>query len=210
MLLKKIKFTKGEFKRQKDQLQQFERYLPTLQLKKQQLQFEVLQQQNILLQSRSLEKKKIEHLLKWIALFNDPQLKGLDPKSWLRPKQVITQSKNIAGLDVPVFVRAEFEAVEYDLFFYPPWLDYALEALRDLVALQQEISILEQGLKLLKEELRITNQRVNLFEKVKIPQAQEAIRRIKIFIGDQMANAVGRSKLAKKKLKEVSLEVAFR
>ena len=52
--------------------------------------------------------------------------------------------------------------------------------------------------------MRITAQRVNLFEKVKIPQAEEAIRLIKIYIGDQMANAVGRSKIAKKKISLVT------
>jgi V/A-type H+-transporting ATPase subunit D len=41
----KFKLTKGELKRQRDALQQFQRYLPTLQLKKQQLQLEILQQE---------------------------------------------------------------------------------------------------------------------------------------------------------------------
>ena len=38
---KKIKHTKNELKAQRDALRRFERYLPTLQLKKQQLQLEV-------------------------------------------------------------------------------------------------------------------------------------------------------------------------
>jgi V/A-type H+-transporting ATPase subunit D len=47
---------------------------------------------------------------------------------------------------------------------------------------------------------------VNLFEKVKIPEAEETIRLIKIYLGDQMANAVGRSKIAKKKIEQAELE----
>ena len=39
----KIKFTKTELKNQQDAKKQFERFLPTLQLKKQQLQMEVRQ-----------------------------------------------------------------------------------------------------------------------------------------------------------------------
>jgi V/A-type H+/Na+-transporting ATPase subunit D len=58
----------------------------------------------------------------------------------------------------------------------------------------------------LSEELRITNQRVNLFEKVKIPECSENIRRIRIYLGDQQASAVGRSKIAKKKIERMSLE----
>ncbi|MDP2927327.1 MAG: V-type ATP synthase subunit D, partial [Candidatus Omnitrophota bacterium] len=62
---------------------------------------------------------------------------------------------------------------------------------------------------ILRQELRVTTQRVNLFEKVKIPLAEENIRLIKIYIGDQMANAVGRSKIAKRKIEELILEEAI-
>ena len=44
-----------------------------------------------------------------------------------------------------------------------------------------------------------TSQRVNLFEKVKIPEAKENIRAINIFLGDQQTTGVARSKLAKGK-----------
>ena len=95
---------------------------------------------------------------------------------------------------------------QYDLFLTPPWLDAGIEALRDMVSLREEIRVLEKGISVLKHELRITTQRVNLFEKVKIPEAKEAIRRIKIYIGDQMTNAVGRSKIAKNKIEEANVE----
>ena len=61
---------------------------------------------------------------------------------------------------------------------------------------------------ILRQELRITTQRVNLFEKIKIPEAREAIRRIKIYLGDQTANAVGRSKIAKRKIEALILQGA--
>ena len=40
---------------------------------------------------------------------------------------------------------------------------------------------------------------MNLFEKVKIPEAKENIRTINIFLGDQQTSGVARSKLAKGK-----------
>ena len=46
-------------------------------------------------------------------------------------------------------------------------------------------------------------QRVNLFEKIMIPQDRDAIRRIRIKLGDEMAAAVGRAKIAKGKLANV-------
>jgi V/A-type H+-transporting ATPase subunit D len=74
-----------------------------------------------------------------------------------------------------------------------------------MLALQEEIKVIESSIAILRRELRITAQRVNLFEKVKIPEATEAIRLIKIYLGDQLTNAVGRSKIAKRKIEAQEL-----
>ena len=63
---------------------------------------------------------------------------------------------------------------------------------------------LKERIKLLEKELRTTTQRVNLFEKVKIPEAKENIRKIGIYLQDQQTSAVVRGKIAKKKLGKVS------
>lgn len=195
----KLKLTKGELKKQRDALKQYERYLPTLQLKKQQLQLEILGQINLLSEKKQLESKKRESTKAWIGLATEP---GINLKEWLVPTNIITSAKNIAGVDIPIFERVDFNPAEYDLFSMPLWVDFAVEALRTLVSLGEEIKIIEKGTAVLRQELRITTQRVNLFEKVKIPETAEAIRLIKIYIGDQMSNAVGRSKIAKRKIEE--------
>jgi V/A-type H+-transporting ATPase subunit D len=198
----KIKLTQGELKRQRDSLRQYERYLPTLQLKKQLLQLEILHQQSALREremSSSLKEKAAEN---WSGLL----VEAPDIRQWLIPDKIVTAKKNIAGVDVPVFERVDFEPAEYDLFLTPLWVDAGLETLRNIVTLQEEIRVIEKAISILKHELRITTQRVNLFEKVKIPEAQEAIRRIKIYISDQMTNAVGRSKIAKNKIEAANLE----
>jgi V/A-type H+-transporting ATPase subunit D len=79
-------------------------------------------------------------------------------------------------------------------------VDRALEELKILISLGEETKVIEEAITILRKELRITSQRVNLFEKVKIPESLETIRLIKIYIGDQMTNAVGRSKIAKRKI----------
>ncbi|MEK7849624.1 MAG: V-type ATP synthase subunit D [Candidatus Omnitrophota bacterium] len=201
----KIKFTKGELKSQRDALRQHERYLPTLQLKKQQLQLEILTQTSILTEKKQAESKKREAIRPWIGLLADP---GVELSKWIKPKDVVAKVKNIAGVDTPVFIAVQFVSAEYDLFSTPLWVDAAIEALRGLVSLEEEIAIIEKGVHILRQELRIATQRVNLFEKIKIPQAREAIRLIKIYIGDQMANAVGRSKIAKRKIEEMVLQGA--
>jgi len=204
--MSKIKLTKGELKRQRDALKQFLRYLPTLQLKKQQLQMEILNQFNLLEEKRHLEAKQKNAIESWAGLLAEP---GIDLSGWIRPGEIVCGAKNIAGVEVPLFERAEFGLPEYDLFIMPLWVDTAIEALRSVVALGEEISVLEKGIGILRQELRITTQRVNLFEKVKIPEAEESIRLIKIYLGDQMANAVGRSKIAKRKIEQAALEEAY-
>lgn len=198
----KFKLTKGELKRQRDALRQYERYLPTLQLKKQQLQLEILRQLSLLEERRHVFLAKRKAALTWAGLLAE----GYIRQPWLIPEGVGAGFKNIAGVDIPVFEGAKFPLIEYDLFAVPPWVDTALEQLRDMISLEKEVRLIEKGISILRHELRITTQRVNLFEKVKIPEAEEAIRLIKVYLGDQMANAVGRGKIAKRKIEEGILE----
>lgn len=199
----KVKLTKGELKRQRDALKQYERYLPTLQLKKQQLQLEILHQYSLLEEKRKLLAEKKQSALNWAGLLVEDAADYL--AKIISPQNVITVEKNIAGVDIPICEKVEFANPVYDFFITPLWIDSALEALRVCVVSLEEIKIIEKGIAILRQELRITTQRVNLFEKVKIPEAEEAIRLIKIYIGDQMVNAVGRSKIVKAKIEQEML-----
>lgn len=199
----KIRFSKGELKKQRDALKQYRRYLPTLQLKKQQIQMEILRQHTMLQERQKKLDMVMNDAAKWAGLLSE---KGIFDNRWTRPKHVLKDSKNIAGVDLSVFEKCEFDAAEYDLFITPLWVDTAIEELKAITSLREEMKVLEEGVAVLRQELRVTTQRVNLFEKVKIPEAEEAIRRIKIYIGDQMANAVGRCKIAKRKIEEIEAQ----
>lgn len=194
----KLKLTKGELKKQRDALKQYQRYLPTLQLKKQQLQMEILRQLVILEEREHNLTQKQKIMFNWVGLF--AAYPGIEINKLIKIVKINTSLKNIAGVDLPIFESTNFEVSEYDLFLMPFWLDAALEQLKIILSLGKEIAVIKNGLQILRQELRITTQRVNLFEKVKIPVTLEAIRLIKIYIGDQMANAVGRSKIAKRKI----------
>ena len=183
-------------------MRQYQRYLPTLQLKKQQLQVEILNYYSELAQKERAEEQKRHAIESWSSLLAEPDI---NIENWVRPKENVTGTKNIAGVDLPVFVRAEFAIAEYDLFTMPLWVDAAIDLLKAYIALLEEVKVIKNAIAILKHELRITTQRVNLFEKVKIPEAHEAIRVIKIYIGDQLSNAVGRSKMAKRKIGDVSI-----
>ena len=193
----KVKLTKNELKVQRDALKRFQRYLPTLQLKKQQLQVEVSLIREALAELDRQLQDEITRNQQNLALFAGPdaeQLRGL-----LEVARWEVGEHNVAGTDVPAFKAISFTDIEYDLFTTPLWFDDALEILRRQIELRLRRTLIEEQLELLGQELRVVTQRVNLFEKVKIPDAKENIRRINIYIGDQQTNSVGRSKIAKKK-----------
>ena len=192
----KIKLTKNELKKQKDALKRFVRYLPTLLLKKRQLQLVISQVNSQLAEIQSSYDALRRELNSWIAVFGEEV--GLE--KLLRLESVRISDGNIAGVDIPVFEGVDFWAGDYDLAVMPLWIDRGLGVLRDLIALDVEIKTLEEQRRLLEEELRITTQRVNLFEKVKIPETRENIRRIRIYLGDEQTAAVVRGKIAKGKL----------
>ena len=93
-----------------------------------------------------------------------------------------------------------FQDIPYSLFEYPLWVDAGLEALKKASVFDAKVKTLQEQIDLLNKELRTTSQRVNLFEKVKIPEAKENIRRIGFYLGVQLTSAVVRGKIAKKKL----------
>jgi V/A-type H+-transporting ATPase subunit D len=151
---------------------------------------------------RAQQKKVVEGMQDWIAVYHENTVfpEPLKLENLVKIDRVVKAKGNIAGVTIPVFKELAFFPIEYDLYEYPLWVDKALESLRDCARFDALISTLEQQIHLLGKELRTTSQRVNLFEKVKIPESRENIRRIGIYLGDQQTAAVVRGKIAKKKL----------
>ena len=200
-----IKLTKNELKKQKDNLKQFQRYLPTLQLKKQQLQSVIMGIRNELEQREAERIQMIGDLDDWIAVFAENEIFDEDRKldRLVQPDKVIVKDENVAGVTIPAFEELTFKDINYDVDDYPLWVDTAVFKLREIARLDAIVSTLRKQTELLEKELRTTSQRVNLFEKVKIPEAKENIRVIQVYLGDQQTAAVVRGKISKKKLVEV-------
>lgn len=196
----KIKYTKNELKTQRDALDRFQRFLPTLELKRQHLQLEVQHLEAIIEEKKSAEAVLLNDIGNWIRLFAE----DLDLGHYLQVTDIRTRVGNIAGVMIPVFEDVVFKREPVDFFETPPWLDDGLDALAKLISLRAEQRVLAEQQRLLSEELLITTQRVNLFEKVKIPESTENIRIIRIFLGDQDAAAVVRAKIAKNKFDMVT------
>ena len=190
----KIKLTKTELKAQTDALKRFQRFLPMLLLKKQQLQGEIA---GIVAKAEAASAKERAvraGLDRWVGLFatDEALVAGL-----VKVKEVRTGTANVAGVAIPTFESIDTEVREIDAWSTPAWVDDAVETTTQVLSLQCERAIYEEQRRLVEVELQLTSQRVNLFEKVKIPECKEAIRKIKIAIGDEQTAAVTRGKIAK-------------
>lgn len=196
--MEQIKLTKTELRLQQLKLAQLRKYLPTLQLKKAMLQAEVnYTQQEIehLQHEFNLQEKQIS---RYSALFSDRATN--DFYSSLNITEVHKRYENIAGVDIPIFENIEFAPATYALFDTPVWYESAIEGVKKLLIIREKSKIALEKKRALEKELREVSIRVNLFEKIMIPRAQENIKKIKIFLGDQQLAAVSQAKVAKKKI----------
>lgn len=196
-MAEKIKLNKVELTRLRRDVKTYQQFLPVLKLKQEQLQAEQLKIR------RELEARRAEFDAArqgWqsvLPLLAEPLL--IDLAELVKPRELEIGSKTIAGVAVPTLQNVCFSDVELSRFGTPAWVSRVLPRLRRFVRLQTEMSIIEQQFNLINAELRRTTQKVNLFELVLIPEAKEAIRRIKIALGDLQVAAVGRAKIAKGK-----------
>ena len=199
----KVKLTKTELKAQTDALKRFQRFLPLLVLKKQQLQGEIAGISAKAEETTAKERAVREALNGWVGLFatDESLLAGL-----VKVREVRTGTANIAGVAIPTFESVETDVRPVDPWATPAWVDSAVEATTQVLSLQCERAIFEEQRRLVQEELQKTSQRVNLFEKVKIPACKEAIRVIKIALGDEQTAAVTRGKIAKSRVPETEVE----
>jgi len=195
--LSKIKLTKNELKVQKDALKMYRRYLPTLTLKKQQLQAEIRAIEAMATEIRN-EKSELENgFSDWIAVFSE---KDAFPHGIITVKNIRKGKGNIAGVEIPTFEGADFSRGDYDLYRTPLWVDMAANHMEKAISLDLQAEVLDEQVRLLEAELLATSQRVNLFEKVKIPETMENIKKISIYMADQQVSAVVRSKISKRKI----------
>ena len=188
----KVKLTKTELKAQKDALSRYQKFLPMLQLKKSQLQMEL---GGMRAKAEELVRREEELLgaaKPWIGLLADESV----PLS-VELERVRTHAGNIAGVEIPVYDGVDLRRAEVDLFATPEWVDDAAAAAAALIGVRAERDVAAEQVRLVAEELRTTSQRVNLFEKVKIPECRENIRVINVALGDEQTSSVARGKIAK-------------
>ena len=140
----KIKLTKNELKVQKDALKMYQRYLPTLTLKKQQLQSEI---RAIEANERAVRQQKIElekEFEQWIAVFSEADA---FPEGIITVANIRKGTGNIAGVTIPTYEGADFSRGDYDLYETPLWVDLAANHMEKAMELDLEAEVLADDLR---------------------------------------------------------------
>ena len=109
-----IKLTKNELKAQKESLKMYRRYLPTLQLKKQQLQTEI---RTIELRARDVRAQR-DRLNAGRRLDRRIRSSASFALTLFRFASADVGRKH-RGVSIPVFSGADFERLQYDLYRTP-------------------------------------------------------------------------------------------
>ena len=192
----RLALSKSELSRQTRQLKTYERFLPSLDLKRKQLMAERVRARSRLVdtEQRIVElKQRVRERLPMLCN-REVDLTGL-----VRLQQVDLAQENLVGVLLPVVRKVHLKVREYGLLAKPHWVDNVVEELSESLRLRIQRDVERRRVALLEEAVRKVTQRVNLFDKVLIPRTRQQIRKIRIHLADAERAAVVRSKIAKAK-----------
>ncbi len=193
----KISLNKSSLNKEKASLKTFNRYLPALELKRQQLMAERKKAELALDEARA----RILEIEQAIAA-QLPMLayEEIDVEGLVQVTDVVLGEQNIVGTSVPTLEKVDVVVKPYSLLVKPHWVDFLAEKLTEMTKLHIESQVRELRYQEISAATRTTSQRVNLFSKVLIPQSKRNIARIKIFLSDQDRAGVVNAKISKSKM----------
>lgn len=195
----RVPLSKSQLTREKEGLASYRRYLPALDLKRQQLMAERNRARHEITRIEAAVAEAVVEAGRAIPMLADQRV---DVAGLAWPGEVRLGTQNVAGVRLPIVESVEIHRASYSLLVRPHWVDAFVERLAEGIRLRIDAEIARERLALLEAAVVKITQRVNLFEKVLVPQALDNIRRINVFLGDAERSAVVGAKLAKRKREE--------
>lgn len=202
-----LALNKSSLKAERDRLKTFQRFLPALDLKRQQLMVEFKNAQRVLRVTQREIDELIASLEGLLALLGGTTM---DLSNYVKVRAVELDEENVIGVRLPVLRGVEFSVEEYSTLAKPFWVDTLVEYLQKVSTLRIREQVDQERVSRLDVAVRRITQRVNLFEKVLIPTAQKNIHRIRIYLGDAERAAVVRSKIVKAKRQRKASQLEHR
>ena len=196
----KFQYNKTALQNLRRQLSIREKALPTLKSKEAALRLEVRK----ITAEIDLLKEEYEMIVKENQNYNGFWTEF--PKI-VKIRNIISEQKNIAGVRVAILNKIDFALEQISLFNMPSWIRLAISMFERLMAIQIRIEMTEARLNALAYARKKTTQKVNLYEKVQIPEYRMAIIKIKRYMEDEDNLSKSSQKIVKERnrAKEASL-----
>jgi len=192
----RLALSKSSLQKERRKLSNFERFLPSLDLKRRQLMMERAKAAEELRGAEKALEKFLDGIGELLPMLANREVDLTD----LVHVSALTQDvENVVGIRLPRLSGFEVELKKYSRLGRPQWVDGVAARLKECVALNLRVQFGQRRLEILQQAVRRITQRVNLFEKVLIPKTQKNIKYIQVYLGDAERAAVVRSKVAKKK-----------
>ncbi len=192
----RLALNKTSLTRETKQLDTYERFLPSLDLKRRQL----IAERNKARRDVAAAAREIRELEEGcgnkLPMAAD---KRLNLQGLVTVKSVGIGQENLVGLRLPVLEDVGLERVEHAFLARPHWIDALADMLGDLLHMRIRMQVKQHRLEILEGAVKKITQRVNLFDKVLIPRTRDNIRRIQIKLSDAEKAAVVNAKIAKRK-----------
>ena len=196
----KFQYNKTALQNLRRQLSIREKALPTLKSKEAALRLEVRK----ITAEIELLKEEYQKLVKENQNYNGfwtefPEI--------VKIKKINSELKNIAGVKVHILSNIDFAIENVSLFNMPSWIRLAISMFERLMTIQVKIEMTEARLNALAYARKKTTQKVNLYEKVQIPEYKTAIIKIKRYMEDEDNLSKSSQKIVKERnrAKEASL-----
>jgi len=190
----KFQFNKTALAQLKKELKVRQRALPTLKAKETALRLEVKKAKEELIAAQKVFDEHRETLNKFGKLWEE------FPDDTLQVKDVEISFKKIAGVKIPVLGEVSFVLALDSFFGRAGWTAAGIKLLKESARLAIEIDTAKKRLAILEYARKKTTQKVNLYEKVQIPEYNEGILKIKRFMEDEENLEKSAQKILKGKL----------
>ena len=192
----RLALNKTSLTRESRQLDTYERFLPSLDLKRRQLIAERNKaRRDVAATSESIEAVEAS-AGRSLPMAADTRL---NLRGLVSVRQVDVGQENLVGLRLPVLDDVHLDRVGNSFLTRPHWVDALADLLEELLRSRILLQIQENRLRILEDAVKKITQRVNLFDKVLIPRTRDNIRRIQIRLSDAEKAAVVNAKIAKRK-----------
>lgn len=191
-----LALNKTSLHKENERLKTFERFLPTLDLKRKQLLMERAKAAATLARVQ-----KDLAALHGVVADNLPMISNelVDLTKLVEVTDVQLAEENVVGAYVPVLKSYKCQTRPYGYMGRPHWVDNVADRLRERLELRIRLQVARRRYEILQVAARKITQRVNLFEKVLIPRTRMNIKSIRLFLSDAERISVVQAKIAKAK-----------